>query len=269
MDPRHPYEHLSLFTVGLILGLWLVGSHALMLAKPAKIQGLLTKFPRDTTSGQILLAIGLAWFWLLVAPEGLGKLSVLAMDLGEFNGAKPLLRILVPVSLVLVAMSVRDFLAVRALGVVGLMVASPMLESAFLKDPASRVLVPIYAYALLTASLCLGRHALLVPGRRHLGHRQPKTLDYLMSLAGLGYGVATLVCALGLLAGVLRPAARLRASARLPCGIPYTLSKPARPRCRHPPAAVVLLADFSMPSPAIRMSRPKADKRVAGTGEHG
>ena len=115
----HPYEHLSLFTIGLILSGWLIASHALMLAKPAMVQGFLQKFPRDQTIGQILLGIGLAWFWLLIAPEGLGRLSALAMDLGEFNGAKPLLRILVPVSMVLVATSVRDFLAVRALGVVG------------------------------------------------------------------------------------------------------------------------------------------------------
>lgn len=194
MDPMHPYEHLSLFTVGLILAVWLIGSHALMLAKPAMVQGFLKKFPRDPMIGQVLLGIGLAWFWLLIAPEGLGKLSALAMDLGEFNGAKPLLRILVPVSLFFVATSVRDFLAVRALGVVGLMVASPLLESAFLKDPSSRLLVPIYAYALLTASMFwvgmpyLFRDAVTwataSPGRWRM-----------LSLAGLGYGVATLVCA--------------------------------------------------------------------------
>ena len=139
MDPMHPYEHLSLFTIGLILGVWLIASHLLMLAKPAMVQGFLHKFPRDLMLGQILLGIGLAWFWLLIAPEGMGKLSALAMDLGEFNGAKPLLRILVPVSLVLVSISVRDFLAVRALGLLGLMVASPMLEAAFLKEPVSRL----------------------------------------------------------------------------------------------------------------------------------
>jgi hypothetical protein len=194
MDPMHPYEHLSLFTVGLILAVWLIVSHALMLAKPAMTQEFLKKFPRDQMMGQILLVIGLAWFWLLIAPEG-GALGRLAMDLGEFNGAKPLLRILVPVSVVLVTVSVRDFLAVRALGVVGLMVASPLLESAFLKDPSSRLLVPIYAYALLTASLFwvgmpyLFRDAVIwVTADRKRWNA--------FSLAGLGYGVATLVCAL-------------------------------------------------------------------------
>lgn len=193
MDPMHPYEHLSLFTVGLILGLWLIGLHAFMLVRPLMAQDFLKKFPRNPMMGQILLGIGLAWFWLLIAPDNLGKLSALAMDLGEFNGAKPILRILVPVSLVLVTVSVRDFLAVRALGVVGLMIASPLLESAFLKDPSSRLLVPIFAYALLTASLFwVGMPYLFRDAVTWVTIDQKRWK--ILSLAGLGYGVATLVC---------------------------------------------------------------------------
>ena len=194
MNPMHPYEQLSLFTVGLILGVSLIGSHALMLAKPAMVQGFLKSFPRNPLLGQILLGIGLAWFWLLIAPEGMGVISSLAMDLGEFNGAKPMLRILVPVTLVLVVMSVRDFLAVRALGVVGLMLASPLLESAFLKDPSSRLLVPIYAYGLLTASMfCVGM-PYLFRGAVNWATADAKRWN-LLSFAGLAYGVATVACA--------------------------------------------------------------------------
>lgn len=194
MDPMHTYEHLSLFTVGLILAFWLIITHALMLAKPAMVQGFLKKFPRDVVAGQILLGIGLAWFWLLVAPQHWGLLSSLAMDLGEFNGAKPILRVLVPVSLFLVAISVRDFLAVRALGVVGLMAASPLLEAAFAKDPSSRLLLPIYAYALLTASMFwVGMPYLFRDAVTWATANQNRWT--LLSLAGLGYGVATLVCA--------------------------------------------------------------------------
>jgi hypothetical protein len=194
MDARHPYEMIPLFTAGLLLGIWLIGSHVLMLAKPALVQGWLKKFPRHVLSGQIILGIGLAWFWLLVAPEGMGKLSALRMDLGEFNNIKPILRLLVPASLVLVSMSVRDFLAVRALGLLGLMVAAPLLDAAFLKDPDSRLLVPVFAYALLTASLFwvgmpyLFRDAVTwvtaTPGRWRTA-----------CLCGLAYGAATVVCA--------------------------------------------------------------------------
>lgn len=195
MESMHPYEQLSLFTVGLILAAWLIGVHAVMLAKPAMVQGFLKKFPRDAMMGQILLGIGLAWFWLLIAPEGMGMLSALTMDLGEFNNAKPMLRILVPVSLVLVTVSVRDFLAVRALGVVGLMVASPLLESAFLRDPSSRLLVPVFAYALLTASLFwVGMPYLFRDAVKWVTADAKRWRAF--SLAGLCYGVTTLVCAL-------------------------------------------------------------------------
>lgn len=191
----HPYQLLSLFTTGLVLSAWLIGTHALMLAKPAAVQAFLKKFPRNQSIGQILLGIGLAWFWLLIAPSGLGKLSALTMDLGEFNNAKGLLQILVPVSLVLVCISVRDFLAVRALGLLGLMAAAPLLGSAFLKDPQSRLLVPIFAYAMLTASLFyVGMPYLFRDAVTWVTADQKRWT--LLSLFGLCYGIATLICAL-------------------------------------------------------------------------
>ncbi|MCF7674392.1 MAG: hypothetical protein K9N23_12490 [Akkermansiaceae bacterium] len=190
----HPYENISLFTSGLLLAIWLIGTHLLMLLKPVATRSFLTKFPRNQIAGQILLAVGLVWFWLLVAPESMGKLSALAMDLGEFNKAKWLLRILVPVALVSVVISVKDFLAVRALGVVGLMVASPLLESAFLKDPGSRLLVPIYAYALLTASMFWVGMPYLFRDAVTWATANTKRWN-LLAIIGLGYGVATLVCA--------------------------------------------------------------------------
>ena len=195
MDPRHPYETLPLFATGLVLALWLIGLHALMLARPAAVQVFLKKFPRNDQLGQILLGIGLAWFWLLIAPSGLGKLSALSMNLGEFNGAKGLLQILVPISLILVCRAVRDFLAVRALGLLGLMVGAPLLGAAFLKDPTSRLLVSIFAYLLLTASLfCVGMPYLFRDAVTWVMADQKRWK--LFSLAGLVYGLATLICAL-------------------------------------------------------------------------
>ena len=190
----HPYQLLSLFTTGLVLAIWLIGIHALMLAKPAMVQGFLKKFPRNDQLGQIVMGIGLAWFWLLIAPDNLGKLSALSMDLGEFNSAKGLLQWAVPVSLILVCRSVRDFLAVRALGLVGLMVAAPLLGAAFLKDPSSRLLVPLFAYAVLTASMfCVGMPYLFRDAVSWVTADQKRWT--LLSVAGLGYGVATLICA--------------------------------------------------------------------------
>ena len=195
MDARHPYELIPLFTAGILLALWLIGSHSLMIAKPALVQGWLKKFPRSPLAGQIILAIAMAWFWLLVAPDGMGKLSALQMDLGEFNNIKKLLRLLVPAALIAVCVSVRDFLAVRALGVLGLMIAAPLLESAFLKDPSSRLLIPIFAYALLTKSLFwVGMPYLFRDAVTWVTASDARWKT--ASFAGLAYGIATLVCAL-------------------------------------------------------------------------
>lgn len=195
MDARHPYEHISLFTVGILLALWLIGSHSLMIARPALVQGWLKRFPRNQQAGQIIMAIGMAWFWLLIAPDNMGKLSALQMDLGEFNNIKPMLRLIVPAALVAVCISIRDFLAVRALGVLGLMVAAPLLEGAFLKDPTSRLLIPIFAYALLTKSLFwVGMPYLFRDAVTWV--TASETRWKMAAFAGLAYGIATLVCAL-------------------------------------------------------------------------
>jgi hypothetical protein len=194
MDPRHPYEQIPLFTAGILLAIWLIGIHALMLAKPSQVQGYLKRFPRDPIAGQIILALGMAWFWLLVAPDGLGKLSALQMDMGEFNKAKPLLRLLVPAAVVAVAMSVRDFLAVRALGLFSLMLAAPLLEAAFLKDPITRLLIPIFTYAMITASLFMvGTPYLFRDAVTWVS--ATRTRWNACALIGLAYGIATLVCA--------------------------------------------------------------------------
>jgi hypothetical protein len=194
MDLKHPYEDLPLFTAGIALAVWLIGSHGWMLAKPTQAQRFLKQFPRNAFLGQILLGVGLAWFWLLIAPPGYGKLSALAMDLGEFNGMKGILRIAIPAALVLVTISVRDFLAVRALGLVGLMAASPLLEAAFLKDPESRLLVPIYAYAMLTASLFFVGMPYLFRDAVTWVTSSPRRWN-LAAGAGFAYGIAVLICA--------------------------------------------------------------------------
>ena len=195
MDAMHPYERLSLFSVGLILGLALIAVHVFMLARPQLAQGFLKSFPRNAALGQVLLGLGLAWFWLLVAPASMGTLGALAMDLGEFNNAKPLLRILIPITMILVVISVRDFLAVRAVGVLGLLAAAPLLESAFLKDPVTRLLVPIYAYGLLTASLFWVGMPYLFRDAVNWVTAESKRWNA-MVLAGLAYGLALVICAL-------------------------------------------------------------------------
>ncbi len=190
----HLYERLPLFGTGIALGLWLVAVHALMLSKPREVQGFLKRFPRNDRLGQILLAVGMLWFWLLVAPPGKGIFSALAMDLGEFNGVKKHLRFIVPISIVLISIAVKEFLAVRALGLLGLMAAAPLLEAAFLEDPRSRLLIPIFTYPMIFVSLYWVGMPYLFRDAVGWATARPQRWTAL-SAAGLAYGLAVLACA--------------------------------------------------------------------------
>ena len=194
MDAMHPYESLPLFGTGMFLALAMMVICGLMLAKPVLVMAFLKRFPRNHNLGQILLGLGLAWFWLLIAPPGFGLVSKLAMDLGEFNGVKPLLRIVVPVGIVAVSISVKEFLAVRALGLLGLMVAAPLLGSAFLKDPVTRLLVPVAAYVLIVKSLFwVGMPYLFRDFVTWLSATPRRFKAW--AAGGLAYGVLVAVCA--------------------------------------------------------------------------
>jgi hypothetical protein len=191
----HFYERLSLFSTGLTLGIMLIAVHGFLLIRAEASQTFLRKFPRNQRLGRILLGIGMFWFWLLIAPENKGVISILAMDMTDFNAVKPYLRFFLPILFVLVAMSVHEFLAVRAFGFLGLLLAQPLLDSAFLRDPSSRLLIPIWTYALIIVSLYsvgmpyLFRDAITwvsaTPARWHG-----------FCGAGLLYGVAIVICAL-------------------------------------------------------------------------
>lgn len=191
----HLYERLPLYGTGLVLGVWLVAMHAIMLAKPEPVQRFLKRLPRDKQIGQILLAIGLLWFWLLVAPPGKGVLHALSMDLGEFNPLKKYLRYLVPISIVAVSIAVKEFLAVRALGLLGLMAAAPLLDAAFLKDPQTRLLVPAFAFVLIIKSLYWVGMPYLFRDTVTWATASQKRWQ-MLSAAGLAYGLAIITCAL-------------------------------------------------------------------------
>ncbi len=191
----HPYEKIPLNTAGYILAAWLICLHLWMLTKPADSKNFFIKLPRNKVIGPIVMGLGMAWFWLLVAPDGLGPLSKLQMDLGDFNRAKGLLRILVPIAAAGMIMHVKEFLTVRAIGLLSLMAAAPLLYSAFLELPVSRLLVPIFAYAMIIKGLFwvgmpfVMRDTITWVTKTDSRYR-------IASLAGLAYGIAVLACSI-------------------------------------------------------------------------
>jgi hypothetical protein len=134
--------HLSLHTAGMIAGAFLILVGLIGLVKPG-FANVVQRFPRSRVAGIVLLTICLAWtFWLLAS-----------IQMGEFSGFRRPLLIALPIGYVLALRFVDEFLAVRALGILCLLAAEPLLDAAFLRYEASRLLVTVFAYFLIVAGL--------------------------------------------------------------------------------------------------------------------
>jgi len=213
----HPYDGMiPLSVAGYILGTVPLLAHLYALVKRRQVQALLLASPRNHLLAQILLAGGLFWFFLLVAPEGLGVLSRFRVGLAEFEGIRWLLQLACPVFLVLMVMQVKNLLFPRALGIFGLMVAAPLLSAdflqgqgtrslipiwcsigsaAFLQEPVTRLLIPIWCYIVIFLSiLWIGKPYLY----RDMVNKicSKPTWWTPLCLGGMAYGAAILLCAI-------------------------------------------------------------------------
>jgi len=134
--------HLSLQTVGVMAGAFLILISLPGLVKP-DLANVAHRFPRSSVAGVVLLTICLAWtFWL-----------VATIQMGEFSSFRRPLLIALPIGYVLALRFVDEFLAVRALGILCLLAAEPLLDAAFLRHETSRLLVTVFAYVLIVAGL--------------------------------------------------------------------------------------------------------------------
>ena len=94
-------------------------------------------------AGIVLVTLAALWsFWLL-----------LTMEMGEFSTFRKPLMIALPIAYVLVLKFVNEFLAVRALGILCLLAAEPLLEAAFLRYEWTRLLVTVFAYLIIVLGL--------------------------------------------------------------------------------------------------------------------
>ena len=134
--------HLSLRDAGIAAGAFLMLIGLPGLVKP-DLAVVVQKFPRSRGAGIFLLTVDLIWtLWLLAT-----------IEMGEFSAFRRPLLIAVPIAYVLALRFVDEFLAVRALGILCLLLAEPFLDAAFLRHQSSRLLVTIFAYLLIVVGL--------------------------------------------------------------------------------------------------------------------
>jgi len=175
--------HLSLQTAGIIAGALLILISLPGLLKP-DLASTAQRFPRSRVAGVVLLTIDLAWsFWLLAT-----------MEMGEFSAFRKPLLIALPIGYVLAVRFLDEFLAVRALGILCLLAAEPLLEVAFLRYEASRLLVTVFAYLLIVAGLFWVMIPYLLRDQINWSARSPVRWR-LMHGVGLLYGAAILTLA--------------------------------------------------------------------------
>lgn len=134
---------LKLETALVLVGLLLIAAHALALLKPEATQQWLRLFPRSPKWGPILMTAAAGWFFALVW----------VMDLGEFSNWRQTVLIVTPFAWLLTLKFVGEFLAVRALGMLTLLAAEPLLESAFLRPEPSRLFLVTLVYVLIVFAL--------------------------------------------------------------------------------------------------------------------
>jgi hypothetical protein len=172
--------HFSLQSAGIVTGAFLVLLSLPGLVKP-DLSGIIQKFPRSRAAGVILLTLDLVWtLWLLAT-----------IEMGEFAAFRRPLLIAVPIGYVLVLRFVDEFLAVRALGILFLLVAEPLLDAAFLRYETSRLFVTVFAYLLIVAGLFWVMIPYILRDQINWGARSARRWRLLHGLAFL-YGAVIL-----------------------------------------------------------------------------
>ncbi len=135
--------HFSLQAAAFVAGIILCLLGAAGFALHASAQESASRFPRSRVAGIVLLAIDLVWsFWL-----------VSTMEMGEFSAFRRPFLIALPIGFFLTLRFVDEFLAVRALGILALLAAEPLLDAAFFRYETSRLVLTVFAYVLIVLGL--------------------------------------------------------------------------------------------------------------------
>ena len=175
---------LNLHIAGIAAGALLVLISLPGFIKPAATQIWLKRLPRSRVAGVLFLTVVLVWsFWLLAT-----------MEMGEFSTFRKPLLIILPIGYVLVIRFVDEFLSVRALGILCLLAAEPLLEAAFFRYETSRLFLTVFAYLLVLAGLFWVTMPYLLRDQINWSAQSNARWRIVHGIAA-SYGAAILVCA--------------------------------------------------------------------------
>jgi hypothetical protein len=142
----------SLESALLAVGLLLLAGHLAALFFEGAVRRLLLAFPRSGAAGNILFCLAAVYFGSLVAWT----------DLGEFTPMRPKFLAVTAIACLLTLRFVQEFLSVRALGMLLLLVAEPLLEAAWMRPESGRLFLVGLVYVWIIGGLfCIGMPYLL------------------------------------------------------------------------------------------------------------
>lgn len=180
-----PTGGIPLKGTGIVVALALILSHGWALKNTAKTQAFLKAFPRTYSWGVILLTIDFIW----------SEFALVNMDMGEFFNMRDKFMMIVAGGYIAVLIYVKEFLAVRALGALLLLVAGPVLTAAFLQPQTSRLLLPILAYVWIIVGMFFIGMPFLMRDWVNALISKPQRWN-LAVYGGIAYGIVLLACAI-------------------------------------------------------------------------
>lgn len=177
---------LKLSTLSIILGALVAWSNFYGLFNPVAFAAAARKFPRSLPIGWLLTLSATVWFICYLSLE----------NISDFEPLKPYLYALFVGVGVGACLYVKDFLAVRGLAVVLLLLAKLMVDTARWADTPWRLVIVTWAYVLVIA----GMWFTISPWRlRDLINWATATESRTRLLSGLRFAFGIFVLALGLL----------------------------------------------------------------------
>lgn len=182
---QSPTGGIPLKGTGIVVAVALLGSHLWALKNSAKTQAFFKAFPRSLQWGVILLTIDVLWSVFALAN----------MDMGEFFNMRRVFIMITIGGYFAVVMFVKEFLAVRALGVLMLLASGPVLTAAFLQPQMSRLLLPVLAYVWIIAGMYFIGMPFLMRDWVNWLLAKPQRWN-LAVWSGIGYGAVLLLAAI-------------------------------------------------------------------------
>ncbi len=146
----HIYETLSLAPTGFAMGMVLMLLSLYVLLCPEKFRRQLGSVHAKSSAGTVLLGIDFLWTALLLFKA---DWNAFCMPLFEFENFRGILLLLCPVIWFIMSSMAKEQLFARALGFFLLLLAIVPMSAAFLKDPVTRILIPLWWYPVLTVAM--------------------------------------------------------------------------------------------------------------------